>query len=171
MPAQASTPLRLLLLACLLLPGCISLGPLSNPPFTTDTIAPGPSTHLDGLHPQGELQVFNTTTPYKTSSGYILAAPQNYRIQDATGRWRSAINFDPAAPDTTPIPIRLAPGRYTVTSLADTYRTATVPVLIRSGQRTVVNLNSDGFPFNPPPADRAVVAPDGYIVGWRSESP
>jgi hypothetical protein len=71
-----------------------------------------------------------------------------------------------------PVSVELPPGKYFVVARSNGYGVVTVPVIIASGQHTLLHLDGkDAWPdeslFN---QSNAVRLPDGEIVGWKSGS-
>ncbi len=162
-------PLLLLLpVFGLFLASCATL-PSYNPPFTTPAVKADPYGFDPAMGGMGQLQVFTATTQATTGDGYVKQIPQNYRLQYPDGTERNIVNNVYGDPSSVPQIIALPPGQYTVQALADIYRNATVPVVITAGNKTVVNLSTNGYMAAPPPPAQAVMAPDGYIVGWRAD--
>ena len=95
----------------------------------------------------------------------------DYGIYDANGdRVRSVRNaagfhtLDPAV-------VRLAPGSYSIVAWADGYELVKVPVVIRPGRVTVVNLEAGKEKrFPEAMADEMVRMADGRIVGWSANA-
>ena len=68
------------------------------------------------------------------------------------------------------VPVELPPGKYNVSALANGYGFVTIPVIVESGQTTILHLEGGGFWPNESVFDQtnAVRLPDGQIIGWRA---
>lgn len=153
----------------LLLSGCAGLASYQAP-FTTATVGPVPTLPSKTPPGTGRLEVYTATDSVTDRSGYVVASPQNYRLRSADGSSRVVRNQNYLNPVREPRPITLPAGSYTVVAPADTYRTATVPIVIASGKVTIVNLDDQTFPAaRPTNPQSAVEAPDGYLVGWKAQ--
>ncbi len=159
-----------LFLLVLSMGGCVGFASY-NPPFSTARVGPVPLNPSHGPPGTGTLFVYTATTQTTDRTGYIIASPQNYRLQSADGTWQGVSNANPLNPSPEPRPVYLAPGDYRVEALADLYRAATVPVRIEAGRTTIVNLLDAPFP-GPRPAGapgKMVRGPTGAAIGWPAD--
>lgn len=96
----------------------------------------------------------------------------NYKIFTADGQMLQKVHNNSGTILQDPVAVELSPGKYHVLAHANGYvRYLSVPVVIASGQTTVLHLEGDGFwpdqaAFN---QTNAVRLPDGRIIGWRSD--
>lgn len=148
--------------------GCATISG-SNPPFTTAAVQADPQGYDASIGALGTLQVFTATSQNTQRAGFIQPVARNYQLEYPHGGWRAINNTVIENPSSIPKKLKLAPGRYTIKAMADINRVATVPVVITAGNTTVVNLRKADYPAASPPPDKAVQAPDGYIVGWRAD--
>lgn len=146
----------------LMLVGCASTPIVLNP------VGPPPPGASAAPH-QGYLRVYTTTQEHK--DGEDTYHPHTgYDIYTASGfRWKYVRNrIDDT--DESPMVVVLPTGNYKIVGRADGYGRITVPVVIKGGMLTEVNL--EGWPRKKTPVtDEAEVVrlPNGYVVGWRAE--
>lgn len=69
-----------------------------------------------------------------------------------------------------PVSVNLPPGKYFVVARSNGYGVVTVPVIIASGQQTLLHLDSQWPNKSSIDPNNAVRLPDGEVVGWKSDS-
>lgn len=126
----------------------------------------------------GELQVYSALQAGYVQDRYgdmreeIVQQFSPYKIFRADGEPVLSVDNDRKSGVLEPEVARLAPGTYCVKARARGYGRVSVPVIIKSGERTVVHLEGgqmwpDKSVFN---ASNAVFLPNGTIVGWKAQS-
>jgi hypothetical protein len=114
----------------------------------------------------GFLRVFSRTEQTEWGDNTYYYIHTAYWIYNADGRRiRTVANHDTSI-DEDPQKVALAPGTYTVQAWSDNDGLVTVPVIIKRGQFTTVNLEQ-GRHAGYVDGARAVKTPSGQIVGWK----
>jgi hypothetical protein len=116
----------------------------------------------------GYLKVYSRTqqTQWGEGSYYYVHTP--YWIYNSSGkRIRTVDNNFTGSIDETPEKVELAPGHYVVRAWSDNDGLVTVPVVIKLARTTSVNLE-EGRDQSALDEGRAVKAPSGQFVGWKS---
>lgn len=139
---------------------------------TLGTVGPKPP----NVHPQGPLQgylkVYSATSEH--NDGDLMYYPHSrYAIYHNDGTRFEWVENHVTESDESPELVTLPVGNYYVMAHSELDGMVKVPVLIKGGQTTVVNLErgrmSDGDTHGVD-ASRAVVLPSGQVAGWRTSS-
>ena len=138
-------------------------------PITLQTVGPSPYGSPEPVS-TGRLRV-DTAVKCYCYDRQSYCVHTDYGIYDANGdRLRSVRNaasfhtLDPAV-------VSLSPGSYSIVAWADGYELVKVPVVIRPGRVTVVNLETDkNKRFPDAQADDMVRMADGRMVGWSANA-
>lgn len=93
----------------------------------------------------------------------------DYRLYDPRGHRLQTIHNEAAYHDPHPKVVALREGPYTIAGWGDGQELFNVPVLIKPGRLTVVNLDANpGQLFQGAPTSAVVRIPDGRIIGWSA---
>jgi len=168
------TKFKLHLVTFTALAGLLGLGSgLSASPLVT--LAPvgprPPGVHAPGPL-KGYLKVYSATTEY--NDGNLMYYPHSrYSILDTGGKrleWvDNHVSMNDEAPQVVPIPV----GTYYVLAQSEFDGLVRVPVIIKGGQTTVVNLErgrTSDKDTQGVDASRGVKLPSGQVAGWRASS-
>ena len=105
--------------------------------------------------------------PYYQEGHYF--AHTDYAIYNAAGECVKNVQNAETVHSLTPKQVVLPPGQYTVVGWSDDYQLVKVPVLIKAGSLTTVNLERKNHEISPSDKSAELVyAPDGRIVGWTT---
>jgi len=140
---------------------------LMQQPVAVAPVGPAPGSQ-PALADTGFLKVF-TAVNCGSADNMVYIKHTDYGIYDTAGsRVKSVYNAD-SFQGQDPVEVALPAGQYTVQGWSDAYRLVKVPVAIKTGCLTTVNLEKDdhGF-FRGGNASDLVQTPDGRIVGWSS---
>ena len=140
----------------------------SSTPIVLDPVGPAPPGATAPLR-EGKLIVYSATETI--NDGEINYFPHtSYHIFTPDGKRFRTVNNHVGRNDETPEWVRLPAGSYNVRAQADGYGFVTVPVMIKWGRLTEVNLETWGRKKTPVTNEAAVVQlPNGYVVGWRAK--
>jgi hypothetical protein len=118
---------------------------------------------------EGYLTVYTATQTVDADFQAYFDLHTGYEVDDASGkRVKFVPNHDSdidEAPDTASLPL----GTYTVVAMS-TGGTAKFSVEIRSGEVTTVYLDGNGLSRPRSPYARAVLLPNGEIIGWSTHA-
>lgn len=145
-----------------MLAGCAST------PIVLTPVGPPPPGATAPPH-EGYLKVYTTTEERK--DGEDTYHPHSgYDIYTASGfRWKYVPNRTQNT-DESPMVVVLPAGNYKIVARADGYGRITVPVVIKGGMLTELNLETWNRKKTAVSNEAAVVRlPNGYVVGWRAE--
>lgn len=146
------------------------VGGCATPRLALDPVGPAPETKGAALG-EGYLKVFSARegqlyggdTPYSPHSEYHVRTPAGQPVKHVQN------HVGPM--DESAMLVSLPTGRYEVLAEADGFGRVRVPILIKQGELTEVNLEtigrSKGNAGNDP---RLVRLPNGWAVGWRAEA-
>jgi len=155
-------------LSCVIsLAACATASPLT----TLETVGPKPAdVHLAGPM-LGYLKVYNSTREY--SNGDVLYSPhRRYFLYNLDGRRLRTVDNRASRKDEEPQSVALPVGKYYVLAESENEGLVRVPVVIKGGSTTLVNLER-GAPANSglEDAGAALVSKSarGQIVGWRTD--
>ena len=145
----------------LILTGCAS------DPVPLSSVGPGPYPSATGVS-SGQLEVFSALEGHAEGdnptwfqhSDYYLYTPERKLLKHV---WNTVGHYEEA-----PKRITLPAGTYIVKARAKDYFWVELPVLIRSGQSTVVHLDDRWTPPAGTPKTKVAYAPDGHPVGWSA---
>jgi hypothetical protein len=159
-----SIPLILSATMAGLLTGCIST------PITLSPVGPNPA-GSESAGPNGQLEVFSALEGRTEGDNPTWFQHSDYYVYTRGGKlwkhvWNTVGHYEEA-----PRRITLPVGTYMVKARAKDYFWVELPVLIRSGQATVVHLDDMWTP--PAGTSKAKVAysPNGHPVGWSANPP
>lgn len=144
-----------LAISCALLPTPVALAP----------VGPGPYGHPTSA-PTGFLEVYTTIKRYPNDHQWYDAHTA-YGVYDAGGRRVKSVSNAVYVYLVEPEVVNLPPGSYSVVGWADGYELVKVPVIIKAGLLTEVNLETHGkATFSGASTNDMVRMEDGRIVGW-----
>jgi len=151
------------IIACLLT-GCVST------PVLFSSVGPAPYASSSAAS-NGQLEVFSALEGHAEGdnptwfqhSDYYLYTPERKLLKHV---WNTIGHYEQA-----PKWITLPAGTYIVKARAKDYFWVELPVLIRSGQSTVVHLDDMWTPPAGTQKTKVVYAPDGHPVGWSATPP
>jgi hypothetical protein len=155
-------------LVCLLgFNGCASAAPM----VTLNAVGPKPPDVRPAGPMLGYLKVYSATTEY--NDGDLMYYPHSrYSIYTGSTRYKWVDNHETES-DESPQVVALPVGTYYVLAQSELDGLVRVPVIIKGGQTTVVNLErgrtSDGDTQGVQ-SSRGVVLPSGQVAGWRASS-
>ena len=155
-------------LGCVIsLAACSTAAPLT----TLDTVGPKPA----DVHPAGPmlgyLKVYNSTREY--SNGDVLYSPhRRYFLYNLDGRRLRTVDNRASRKDEEPQSVALPVGKYYVLAESENEGLVRVPVVIKGGSTTLVNLESGtpkGSGLDEADASRVSKSAGGQAVGWRAD--
>lgn len=127
--------------------------------------------HVPRPRTDGDLVVYSAThastyaqSEYPVHTGYTIATKDGKQLERIANE-AGPFNANPAT-------VRLPPGEYRVTALADRGGFVVVPFIVEAGKKTVVDLDGEALPqhTNSAASDPDWVRlPDGHVVGWRAK--
>ncbi len=148
----------------LLLVGC------ATTPLALGPVGPGPASQSPNNNDgNGQLEVFSAVV------GFVSGNPAwylhtDYSIYTPQGKPLQRVNNTVDSFSDAPRVVSLPPGLYVVVAQAKGQAQVKVPVLIKAGQTTTVNLDNAWPPTADVPKEKLVVLPSGYPVGWRADA-
>lgn len=156
------------IMACALLAGCSGM----RSDLVLDTAGPMPGQGASVGSGSGTLIVYSAG---KVNADFNSRDPDShefsdYRILNSDKKLLEHVHNVANELSQGPVSVNLPPGKYFVVARSNGYGVVTVPVIIASGQQTLLHLdgqwpNESSFDQN-----NAVRLPDGEIVGWKSAS-
>lgn len=158
------------ILCVLAMAGCatnssmVTLAPVG--PKTPEAIASGPV--------EGFLEVYSATTQYCNSDGGFMYYPHTrYSILNPEGSRLKWVENHTSQTDESPQKVSLPAGNYYVLAQSELEGIVKVPVLIKGGLTTVVNLErgkaSDVAREGLSPRKRAAKLPRAQVADWHAE--
>ena len=146
--------------------GCAGIK--SNVPL--DTVGPEPGQTVSATPDTGTLIVYSA---YKVNADFNAPNPNHreysdYNILDSNKKLVKRIHNVTEGILEGAVSVELPAGKYFVDARSNGYGRVNVPVIVASGQHTVIHLDgsdSDKSAFN---AANAVRLPDGEIIGWKA---
>jgi hypothetical protein len=152
----------------LLLPGILSAATscaLLQKPVALAPVGPGPYGHATSA-PTGFLEVYTAVKCYPYDRQFYYAHTA-YGVYDTSGRRVKSVENEVYYHSLEPEVVSLPPGSYSVVGWADGYELVKVPVIIKTGLLTEVNLEAHGKAAFPGASTNDMVRmEDGRIVGW-----
>lgn len=140
---------------------------LTTKPVVLGTVGPDPSSQVLATT-NGFLRVYTAVKCYPYDRQYYFGHT-DYGIYDAAGKRVRSVRNAARFHDLTPALVTLPAAIYNVVAWADGYELVKVPVVIKAGQLTEVNLEADRKPSIPATVAGDVVRMDnGRIVGWSA---
>lgn len=134
--------------------------------------AVGPNPHIQAqATPQGFLTVYSLRQTYPEDDETWYRVHTDYGVYDPSGRRVLSVRNAATYHDLTPKLVKLPAGRYTVRAWEEGNVLLTVPVVIRAGLTTTVNLEPrSNALFRGARTSDLVQAPDGLIIGWLADA-
>jgi len=168
------TNLKFFLATCAASAGLLGLGICANasPLVTLAPVGPKPpGVHAPGPM-KGYLKVYSATTEY--NDGNLMYYPHTrYSILNTNGSRYKWVDNHVAENDESPQVVAIPVGTYYVLAQSEQDGLVRVPVVIKGGSTTVVNLErgrtSDKDTQGVAPS-RGVKLPSGQVAGWRASS-
>ena len=112
---------------------------------------------------------FLMNNDFGTNDFLYRPAHSDYAIYSQDGKLLQQVRNSRGPNDPEPAIVPLAPGRYKITAKARGYGLVTVPVVIRSGKLTTVNLQRNrNLAGSSVPGTDLVVLGDSRVVGWKA---
>jgi len=146
-----------------ILAGCSSV------PLVLDPVGPPPSETVASLR-EGYLKVYTATETHPDGDNTYYYPHTSYHVFMPDGKRFKWVENHVGMNDESPSLVKLPAGNYEVLAHADGFGRVTVPVVIKWGKLTEVNLETWGRKKTPITNEAAVVQlPNGYVVGWRAE--
>lgn len=142
----------------------------STTPVVLDPVGPPPPGATSSLR-ESYLKVYSATETHP--DGEINYFPHtSYHVFTPDGKQFKWVENHIGMNDESPTVVKLPAGNYKVLAEADGFGRVTVPVVIKRGKLTEVNLETWGRKKTPVTNEAAVVRlPNGCVVGWRAEPP
>jgi hypothetical protein len=118
---------------------------------------------------QGRLMVYSATEVDDAANAYF-PVHSAYTISDAGGKLLRHVDNRTGSFEQTPVTVPLPAGNYKVRARATNAGTVEVPVVIKEGKTTVVDLEGATLPQRRPTgAGQWVRLPNGQVIGMRVE--
>jgi len=154
-------------LTCLTgLSACAAAAPLT----TLDTVGPKPSDVRPSVPMLGYLKVYNSTREY--ANGDVTYSPhRRYFLYNLEGARIKTVDNRSSRKDEEPQSVPLPVGKYYVVAETENDTLVRVPVVIKGGSTTFVNLERGtpvGSGLEGADASRTGTGPEGQVVGWRA---
>jgi hypothetical protein len=133
-----------------------------------DSVGPDPMGQAQPTS-KGFLTVYTAMKTYPVDDETYYRVHTDYGIYDMTGRRVMSVRNAATYHDPRPRTVALPEGRYTIEGWTDGYQLLKVPVVIKVGRVTTVNLEANKRNlFLGASAHDVVRAPDGHIIGWSA---
>ena len=140
---------------------------LTTKPVVLGTVGPDPSARAASTL-TGFLRVYSAVKCYPYDRQYYFGRT-DYGVYDTKGNRVRSIQNAARFHDLAPALVTLPAGAYNVVAWADGYELVRVPVVIKAGQLTEVNLEANRKPSIAATTEGDVVRmDDGRIVGWSA---
>ena len=138
-----------------------------------DPVGPAPGQFWVDYDTNGTLVVYSAYEVNADFAGRDRRSPvySDYKIFNPNGGLRQKVHNNSGTLLQAPVPVPLPPGAYQVRAHVNGYASyVSVPVVIATGQTTVLHLEGDGFwpdqgAFN---QTNAVQLPNGMVIGWKA---
>lgn len=128
--------------------------------------APGSTASADSA---GFLTVYTHAEGHPYDEFEYYWAHTEYNVYTPAGKHVETVENGEYTQNPLPRQVELPPGEYAVVGWSDTDQLVKVPVVIRPGQLTTVNLEADADSlFLHAQPSELVHTPDGRIVGWSA---
>ncbi len=142
---------------------------LTTKPVVLGTVGPDPTAKVLATT-TGFLKVYTAVKCYPYDRQYYFGHT-DYGVYDAAVKRVKSVQNAAWFHDLAPALVTLPAGTYNVVAWADGYELVEVPVVIKAGQLTEVNLEANRKPSITATAEGDVVRMnDGRIVGWSAAS-
>ncbi|HEV2454200.1 MAG TPA: hypothetical protein VGY98_08065 [Verrucomicrobiae bacterium] len=137
-----------------------------------DTAGPAPATAGKSNSDEGTLVVYSA---YQINADFSSRDPNrrehsDYKILDQdknTVKWVHNATDDMFQ---SAVSVKLSAGKYFIVARSNGFGIVTVPVVIAPGRNTALHLDAEKWLDESAYSNRAVLLPDGEIVGWKSAS-
>lgn len=141
---------------------------LMQTPLVVAPVGPAPGSEASA-DPAGFLTVYTHAEGHPYDEFEYYRAHTEYNVYTPAGKHVESVENGEFTHDPVPGKVALAPGEYMVVGWSDTDQLVKVPVVIRAGQLTTVNLEADADSlFEKARPSELVHTPDGKIVGWSA---
>jgi hypothetical protein len=141
---------------------------LMQQPVAVAPVGPGPVRH-PALTSTGFLKVYTEVECYPYDEDMYYFAHTDYGVYRPDGQRIKSVQNAASFHSLAPKQVELPPGQYEVVGWTDAYQLVKVPVLIKAGCLTTVNLEKDAHQlFQNAKQDDLVRTADGRIVGWSA---
>jgi hypothetical protein len=118
----------------------------------------------------GYLRVYTPTEAVEDGENFYVYPHTAYRVTTPNGAAVAQVDNHRGLRDEEPADVALPPGRYVVHAPSDRDGFVAVPVIVKAGRATVVDLEAHRIGGKPAiAATGAAVSPHGQTVGWRAE--
>lgn len=137
--------------------------------------AVGPAPRMTDGHAEGGLIVYTMTERYpvqeETSSDLVYYYPHSsYEILSADGKHVQNVINHVGDHDEQPQRVDLPTGRYKIRASSEKDGVLLIPIVIKSGRTTVLNLDQkDKIEKVNGAGTKLVKSPSGQIIGWKAE--
>ncbi|MGD1018525.1 MAG: hypothetical protein ABSA12_04320 [Verrucomicrobiia bacterium] len=139
-----------------------------QPVVLRNPVGPDPTVQARSAS-EGFLTVYTAMKTYPMDDETYYRVHTDYGIYDATGHRLLSVRNAATYHDPTPRTVALPEGRYMIEGWTDGYQLLKVPVVIKAGRATIVNLEATRNNLFPAARGNDVVrAPDGQIIGWSA---
>jgi hypothetical protein len=147
----------------------------SSTPVAVAPIGPNP-VGSERLASTGELEVFSNLAEQSDNENQGSRDPawyqhSDYNIYNLQGKLVKHVDNSVGHYEQAPRRVALPAGRYLVKAQAKDYLQVEVPVTIQRGRTTRIHLDDHWKLPADTPTRELVSLPNGFPVGWRSESP
>ena len=141
---------------------------LLQQPLAVAPVGPAPGSQ-PALADSGFLKVYTDVECYPYDEDMYYYAHTAYGVYDSGGKRIQSVQNAESFHSLNPMQVTLPPGQYTVKGWSDAYQLVKVPVVIKAGCRTTVNLEKNDHGLFPSGKTADLVqTPDGRIVGWMA---
>ena len=135
-------------------------------PIAVAPVGPGPGSQMAAAA-TGFLKVYTNVQGYPYDSSDYYYVHTDYGIYNLDGMRVKSVQNAESFHSLNPQQVALPPGQYVVKGWTGSSQLAKVPVEIKAGCLTIVNLEKDSHQlFNSATQNDLVHTPDGMIVGW-----
>jgi hypothetical protein len=141
---------------------------IQQPVVLHSPVGPAPMVQAQSTS-KGFLTVYTAMKTYPEDEETYYTVHTDYGIYDTSGHRVMSVRNAATYHDPTPKTVTLPEGTYTIQGWTDGYQLLKVPVVIKAGRATIVNMEAAGNNRFPGAKDSDIVrAPDGRIIGWSA---
>jgi hypothetical protein len=158
----------MLILAITFLSGCVT----GKNGVAFDPVGPSPNQPTADNATNGTLMVYSA---YEVNADFGARDPNSpeysdYKILTTDDRLLQKVHNNDGTILQGPVSVELPSGKYRVVAHSNGYGYVTIPVIIGTGQTTILHLEGDGFWPNESAFNQtnAVRLPDGVVIGWKA---